>query len=158
MALLTTIDINLIAKTAVLTCTVSGNRVEIITYTNSTQNVTFTKRDPLTISGTDFMSYTDQIKIFQTAIIFNFSPNQFATVPFGQCDANEIQDVGSQTWNLTVFSVDGSNVVEYSAALATLDVALIDRNPDKTITFPEWIETLVALNHYRLSVRNYFNL
>lgn len=158
MALVTTIDIDLGSGTATLTCISDGNTAEVVTYNNTSQTITFAERGELTISGVDFMSLEDQFKIFETAIVFNYSPNQFTTNPFNQVLVNENQDTGTQTWNLTVFSVSDPNAIEYTANLNTLDILLHKRSPEKIIVFSEWIKTLLALSHYRLSVRNYLNL
>lgn len=158
MTLNSNIVINLGNQTAVLTCSSDGFAVETLTYDNSNKTINFYKREPLTISGSEFISFGNQVNIFQTAILFNFSPLISDTTPFSQMIVNELHDLGPETWSLVVSPHTDPNVCDYVATLSSLDVALNDRNPSQTIDFPEWIVFLAALNHYRLSVRNYLGL
>lgn len=158
MALTTSIIINLAAGTAVMTCTVNDVPVETLTYVNSTQSVDFYKRDPVTISGFDFIAFGNQVNIFQTAIIFNFSPGVASTIPFAQMIVNELHDVGAGTWALLISPYSGSDVCNYTANLSGSSIDMGNRNPSTTLDFPEWIVFLSGLNHYRLSVRNFLGL
>jgi len=65
MALVTTININLNDQIAILTSTKDGDSVELITYDNSTQQVTFDSRLTINIDFIEFLSFCDQINIFQ---------------------------------------------------------------------------------------------
>lgn len=158
MVLTTSITISLGTGTAVLQCSTQDGPVETLTYNNNTQTVEFYKRDPITLSGSSFISFGNQINIFQTAIIFNFAPSQFSTIPFVQMIVNELNDVGAGTWALLISPYDGSDVCNYTANLAESNVYMDNRNPSKTLEFPEWIVFLNGLNHYRLSIRNFLGL
>lgn len=158
MALVNVITIDLVAKTAVLTSTSAGNGVETITYTNSTNQITFSTRADIVISGADFINLIDQINIFQTAILFNFAPNAFATIPFGSCDNSEVHDIVNNNWNLACIYGASPRAINYSGLGASKTVDLLARASPKIIDFPEWIYCLYALNHYRISIRNFFSI
>lgn len=155
MALVSNIVIDLSSKTAVLTSTVSGNNVEVITYVNSLQQVTFNARPDITISQADFLSFCDQINIFQTAIIFNFNPDVFAIIPFGSCNNTENHDSVLNQWNLVCIYGATPRVCNYSFVKATSNEVLTNRASSKTLEFPEWTYFLQALNHYRLSIKGF---
>lgn len=141
-------------STIILTCTVSGNSVETITYDNLTNEVTFDARDDIIISFSEFLGFCDQVNIFQTAILFkNPSINPFEIIPFSQLIINEIHDPG--TWNLTVTPHTDPNVVEYQGTKSSEKIEMLPRAGSKTLSFPEWQYFLLALNHYRLSIKSF---
>lgn len=152
MALVSNIVIDLLGQTAILTATVGGDSVEVITYDNATKQVTFDARAYILISFSEFLSFCDQVNIFQTAILFNYSTiNVFLTTPFTQLIINELHDSGM--WNLTVETDAAPNVVEYQGTGSSSKLEMLKRSGSKTLTFPEWLYFLQALNHYRLSIK-----
>jgi hypothetical protein len=152
MALTSTINIDLGSGTVNLIALVDGNSVELITYDNSTKLVTFDPRDDIIINFSEFLSYCDQINIFQEAIVFNYSPN-IASKPFTQIIANELHDPGM--WNLTVSAHTDPNVVEYQGTKSSVKMEMLPRASSKTLTFPEWVYFLDVLNHYKTSIKNF---
>lgn len=158
MALVNTITVDLAAKTVVLNSTSGGNLVENITYSQSVNQITFLTRPDIVISGIDFLNLTNQINIFQTAILFNFSPNINATIPFNSCDNSENHDSVNNLWGLACIYGASPRPINYSAIGSNNTVDLIARGSSKTIEFPEWLNLLNGLNHYRVSIRNFFSL
>jgi hypothetical protein len=156
MALISNIVIDLAAATAVLTCTDGGSSVDVLTYANSNQQVTFSSRPTLTIPAVDFINFANQIQIFQTAILFNFHANVGAILPFSQMDVSESHPSGA--WNLLITQTPGTDVCNYSATLSGSTVAMKNRPLAKTLDFPEWMVYLNGITHYAYSVKNYFNL
>lgn len=153
MVLVSTINIDLGTQTAILTCSSNGNSVDVITYDNSVQEVTFDSRDGIIIDFSEFLSFCDQINIFETAILFNFNSNVFATTPFSQMIANELHDPGM--WNLTISAHTDPNVYECQGTKSSQKMDIMPRAGSKTLTFPEWLYFLQALNHYRLSIKGF---
>lgn len=158
MALVNTITIDLVAGSAVLNSTSSGSLVENISYSNVLNQITFASRSDIVISGVDFMTLINQINILQTAILFNFSPNVSATVPYGSLNVKESHDIINGKWTLACTYGASPSAVNYSADLATITLDLQTRSGSKTLDFPEWIQLLSLLIQYRLSVRNFFSL
>lgn len=154
MALVSNIVIDLASGTIILTATVSGVSVETITYTQSNNQVTFDARDDVIIQFSEFLPLCEQITILETAILFNYpSINVFATTPFTQMQVNELHDVGM--WNLTVTSVSNPNIVEYQGTKSSTKLEMLERADNKTLSFPEWLKFLIALNHYKLSIKGF---
>jgi len=152
MVLTSTINIDLGAQIAILNANVGVDTVELITYDNSTFQVTFDARPNLIINFTEFLSFCDQVNILQTAILFNYANiNVFATTPFTQLIINELHDPG--TWNLTVSAHTDPNIVEYEGTKSSVKIYMLERSGSKTLGFAEWLYFLQALNHYRLSIK-----
>lgn len=152
MALISNIVIDLAGQTAILTATVIGNSVELITYDNSSKLITFDARAGIIIDFSEFLSFCDQMNIFETALLFNFpNINTFATIPFSQMIIDE-EHVGGQ-WDLTVTSGAVPLVVEYEGTRSSTKLNMLERLASKTLEFPEWLYFLQALNHYRLSIK-----
>jgi hypothetical protein len=159
MVLISNIVIDLGAGTAILNSQSDGILCENITYNNSLQTITFSERGELFIYSMDYIQLSEQFKVLETAIRFNFFPNQFATQPWNQIDGNNTLDIGSGQWNLTMSSVDlDPLIIEYSGILSLSQVQLHKRGNPKTIEFPEWIACLEILKAYQVQLRNYFNL
>lgn len=158
MALINVITVDLGSKTIVLNCTSAGNLVENITYNQSINQITFATRNDIVISGNDFIILTNQINIFQTAILFNFSPNINAYIPFNSCDNSENHDSVNNLWGLACIYGVSPRAINYSAIGSNKTVDLLSRANSKNIEFPEWLYLLQALNHYRTSVINFLNL
>lgn len=158
MALVNTLVVDLVAKTVILTSTSSGNSVETITYNNILNQITFSSRADITITGSEFIDFVSQINILQTAILFNFSPNINATVPFGSVNNVENHDSNANTWGLTCIYGATPRVLNYAGLGSNKTVNLLARANSKTIEFTEWIRCLSALNSYRISIRNFFNI
>lgn len=155
MSLVSNIVVDLASGTVVLTSTVSGNSVENITYLNSGKQVTFSARPDITITQSEFLSFCDQVNIFQTAILFNFNPDVFAIIPFGSCNNTETHDTGLNQWNLVCIYGASPRVCNYSFFKASGNEVLTNRGSSKTLDFPEWQYFLQALNHYRLSIKQF---
>lgn len=154
MALISNIVIDVAAQTAILTATVNGDSVELLTYDNTIQEVIFDARPDIIIQFSDFLSFCDQINIFETAILFNFpSINTFTTILFSQMISDE-EHVGGQ-WNLTVTSGADPLVVEYEGTRSSTKLNMLERSGSKSLSFPEWLYFLQALNHYRLSIKSF---
>jgi hypothetical protein len=159
MVLLSTVTIDLGAGTAILNCQSDGSLCENITYDNSLQTITFVERGELFIPSLDYIQLSEQFKILETAIQFNFFPNQFATQPWNQVVTDNTLETGSGQWNLTMSSVVlDPLVIEYSAILSLNQVQLHKRGNPKTIEFPEWIACLERLKSYQVQLRNYFSI
>lgn len=160
MANVSNIVIDLGAQTATLTITNASTPVETITYTNSSNTVSFASRSMINISGIDFLNYLAQFLIFQTAILNNFSANIFTTTPFTEVENVETNNVGGNSWNfysVTSYSPTG-RTVDYSALGSNQTVNINNRQFTITINFPEWVYLLGALNHYNASVKAFFSL
>lgn len=154
MVLVSNIAVDTGLQTVVLTSTVGVDTVEIITFDNTTQQVTLSARASILINFSEFLSFADQVNIFETAILFNFSTiNIAATKPFDKLISNEFHDIGSGDWNLTVSPLSGDDVVSYEATKSTLKFLMNTRSSDVTLSFPEWILFLQSFNHYKLSVK-----
>lgn len=159
MVLLSTVVIDLGAGTAILNCQSDGSLCENITYDNSLQTITFFERGELFIPSLDYIQLSEQFKILETAIQFNFFPNPFATQPWNQVVTDNTLDIGSGQWNLTMSSmVLDPLIIEYSGILSLNQVQLHKRGNSKTIDFPEWIACLERLKAYQVQLRNYFSL
>lgn len=154
MVLLSSIIVDTGAQTVVLTANVGVDSIETITFANSTQEVTFAARASIQINFSEFLSFADQMNIFETAILFNFSTiNAAASSPFVKQTSIEYHDVGAGNWNLSVSPLAGDDVVSYEATKSSLKFVMNTRAGDVTLTFPEWILFLQAFNHYRLSIK-----
>lgn len=158
MALSSTITVDLLSQTSTLTCSVGLNVVETITYNKSNNQITFSSRPDITITGSEFMDFCNQVNICQTAILFNYGPLVSATIPFNSTNVTETQDIANNNWNMVCIFGAVPRVSNYSANSITKMVTLFNRASPKTIDFPEWLVFLTDLNHYRLSVRNYLGL
>lgn len=156
MALVSTINIDLASQTDILAATVSGTPVETITYDNSTKQVTFDARASILINFSEFLAFADQVNIFQTSILFNFSTvNASATTPFDKLTSIEYHDIGAGNWNLTVSPLAGDDVVSYEGTASSQKLVMNERFSSVTLSFPEWILFLQSFNHYRLSIKSF---
>ncbi len=154
MALVSNIVLDLASSTVVLTATVDSNSVDVITYDNTVNQVTFDARAGIIIDFSEFLAFCDQVNIFQAAILFSFpSIDVFATTPFAQMLTNELHDPGQ--WNLTVTPHTDPNVVQYEGTQSSSKLNMIERAGSKTLDFPEWLYFLQVLNHYRLSIKGF---
>jgi hypothetical protein len=153
MALQSNILIDLAAGTIILNAQVGSDIVDIVTYDNATKRITFSDRAEVLTSFSEFVSFCEQMNIFQTAILFNYSPNVAATTPFLQILADEHHTPGQ--WNMTVSSDTDPNVAQYEGTHSSSKLLMIARVGDKTIDFPEWLFFLQVLNHYKLSIKNF---
>ena len=158
MALVTSLIVDLVAETIILTCTVFGTIVEEITFENSNNQMSFKERGEVFVSGIDFMELVEQIKIFEVAILFNFSINNSQTLPYNQVITDNTLDSQASQWNLTISSVEEPWIVEYSAILSSIEVMLHKRGSEKVIEFSEWLVVLKTLKNYQVQVRDYLNL
>lgn len=160
MALVNSIVIDLGAKTASLTSTSSGSPVETITYSFSSNQVTFNNRSLINILGTDFLTLIAQVNLLQAAILSNFPVIQYANVPFTEVQNVQTNLVSSNQWNyycVTSYSPTG-RIIDYSALGSNTTVNLNNRQFSMTINYPEWIYILQALNYYNVGVKSFFNL
>lgn len=154
MVLVSTILIDLGSQTATLNGLVGVDIVENITYDNVTHSVTFDARASILINFAEFLAFADQVNIFQTAIIFNFSTaNIAATTPFDKITSMEYHDIGAGNWDLTVSPLAGDDVVSYEATKSSLKFVMNARSSAVTLSFAEWVLFLQSFNHYRLSVK-----
>lgn len=154
MALTTTIVVDTSVNTIVLSSSSIDGAVETITYDAVTNQVTIAARSAILINFVEFLNLCDQINIFETAILFNFSlVNILTTKPFIQVASTELHDVGAGNWNLTCSPLTGSNICEYQATKSTLKFYMVSRDADVILEFPEWVLFLQSLNHYRLSIK-----
>jgi hypothetical protein len=159
MTLVSTVVIDLGAGTAILNCQSDGSLCENIAYDNSLQQITFQERGELFIPPVDYIQLSEQFKILETAIQFNFSPNQYATQPWNQLVLNNTLDSQAGQWNITMSSVDlDPLIIEYSGILSLNQVQLHKRGNPKTIMFPEWIAVLSRLKAYQVQLKDYFSL
>jgi len=158
MPISTTISVDLLTQTAVLSCTVGLNSIETFTYNKTNNQVTLSARPDIAITGPEFMDFCNQVNIFETAILFNYAPLISATIPFNSTNVTETQDVMNNNWNMVCIFGAPPRVNNYSANSISKIVQLFNRANAKTIDFPEWLVFLTDLNHYRLSVRNYLGL
>jgi len=160
MANVNNIVIDLVAGTAVLTITNSGNTVDIVTYTNSSNNLHFVNRPLINISGIDFLNMISQFFIFQQAILTNFSANIFSSSPFTEVQNVEINNISGNSWDF--YSVNAyiptGRTVDYSALSSNSTVNIKNRQFSITINFSEWVYLLQVLNHYNASLKYFFSL
>ena len=157
MALVNTILIDLAGSTASLTTTSGGNLVETITFASN--QMTFSLRADIIISGSDFLTFIQQVNLFQAAVIKNFTVNLITSLPFGECDITNAHDSGANTWNLILNYVALTHpTINYLSTLSGKTVELITRSSSKTLTFPEWIYCIQQLNQYYLQIQSYFSL
>jgi hypothetical protein len=160
MVLVNSLVVDLSALTATLTVTSSGNPVETFTYSSSTNQIVFSSRTLINIVATDFLTLIAQFNLLQTAILTNFAPSTYIANPFTEIENVETNLTGSNQWNfysVVGYSPTGRNV-DYSAVGASTTVNLNNRQFNQTLNFSEWIYVLQALNHYYLSVRQFFNI
>lgn len=158
MALVNNIIIDLVAQTGTLASTQSINVVETILYSAALNQITFALRPAISLSGSDFLNLVAQINIFNSAILFNFNVNPSATLPYGSVNNTETHDSVNNLWNEVCLIGATPRVFSYSADKNTFLVNFTSRASAKTIEFPEWIDCLVCLKKYQLSVRNFFNI
>lgn len=160
MANVNNITIDLTANTAVLNITNGGNTVDNITYTQSSNNLVFSNRPLINISRIDFLNMLNQFIIFQQAILNNFSSNIFSTTPFTEVQNVETNNTGGNTWDF--YSVNNyspiGRTVDYSALGSNQTVNVKNRQFSITLSFPEWVYLLQALQHYNASVKVFFSL
>jgi hypothetical protein len=160
MANVNTIAIDLVGGTATLTVTNSGNPVDTITYTDATKVLSFANRSLINISGADFLNYLQQFAVFQQAILNNFSPNINTSVPYTETDFNENNNTGSSSWDF--YAVCGyaplGRLVDYSALSSNSTVNVKNRQFTLTANFNEWLNLLLALLHYKQSVKTFLNI
>lgn len=161
MALVNTILIDLSGQVGSLTSTSSSSPVETISYAVSTNQITFLERQSIVIAGADFLTLIIQMNIFQTALIANFSVNNFITTPYTVVTSTE-SNHSPTTPTCTLTSVIGAapmeQVVSYSADSTTGNVTFNYRVFNQTINLPEWVNLLTILNHYRASVKSFLSL
>lgn len=155
MALVSNIQVDLAARTAILTSTVNNNSVELISYVDSNLQITFNSRADINISFSEFIDFVNQVNILQTAILFNFSPNVFASIPFGSCNNTENHDSVLNKWNLVCIYGASPRVCNYSYDKATTTLTMANRASSKILEFPEWLYFLNQLNHYKTSVKQF---
>jgi hypothetical protein len=155
MALINTITVDLSANTVVLSSIESGSTADILTYTLSLNTVTFSTRPAITLSGSDFYILMAQMRIFHQAIITNFNPNQFATIPFTGVNVNEVHVSFITQWELEVSIAGASNFINNSASQGTNTVSLNNRTSSQILNFSEWQMVLAAFNHYEASLLNF---
>lgn len=154
MVLLSQIVVDTGAQTVVLSATVGGDSVETITFDNTTQELIFSSRPSLIINFSEFLSFSDQVNIFETAILFNFSTiNAAATKPFNKNVSTEYHNLDAGNWNFTVSTLSGDEIVSYEGTKSSLKLLMNTRSSDITLTFSEWILFLQEFNHYRLSIK-----
>jgi hypothetical protein len=160
MALVNSIVIDLGGQTVTLTSTSSSNNVEVITYAASTNQITFASRSFINILGTDFLALIAQFNIFHAAILTNFSIILSATTPFTEVENVETNLTSSNEWNFysIIGAIPEERTVDYSGLGSAVTVNLNNRIFNSTINFTEWVYLLTALNHYKGSVKAFFNL
>lgn len=158
MSLVNTILVDLSAGQVTLASTESGVAVETIQYSMSTGEITISARTAITISGTDFMTLLNQIVIFQTAIIYNFTPTTIYIVPFNSWVCNESYISFTNAWTLVCNENGGSQFIDYYGTQSNGNVELITRAANLTIPFSEWVQLLVNLKHYQVSLSNFFGI
>jgi hypothetical protein len=160
MANVNNIVIDLVGRIATLTITNAGNPVDTITYTDSTQILSFANRSLINISGADFINYLLQFAVFQQAILYNFSPNINTTIPYTMTQFVENNNTGNSSWDF--YGVCGyaplGRVVDYSAMSSNSTVNVKNRQFTLTALFTEWLNLLTSLLHYQLSVRAFLHL
>jgi|HubBroStandDraft_2_1064218.scaffolds.fasta_scaffold164017_1 hypothetical protein len=160
MALVNSIVIDLSALTATLTSTSSGNPVETLTYSQATNQIVFSSRSPTNILASDFLILVTQFNLLQTAILANFAPSTFEATPFTFVENVETNSTSNNQWQFysaVGYSPTGRSV-DYSALGSNSMVNLNNRQFNQTLNFPEWIYTLLAINHYRVSVGQFLNI
>lgn len=158
MALVNTLTVDLSANTVTLTSTYLGNNVEVLTYSQSANTVVFSSRSSITVSGIDFLNFIAQIKLFQAAILLNFNANQFQTSPYTGVNINEVYVSFINQWECQISIASAANFINHSASLGTQLVTLGNRSSQQILNFSEWIVVLSALNHYDISIKNYFGI
>ena len=154
MALVTTIVIDLLNSTGVLTVKDGVNFVETVTY--SVNSITFSSRPLISISVSDFLNLLNQINIFQTALIYNFSP----VIQYLNSGSNckEINDINLNTLDLTCTYGNTPDAVNYTGTKSTQLIKLQNRANPKTLTYQYWIDLLSYLIHYSKSIKLFMNV
>ena len=159
MSLPSTITVDQAANTVTLNCLSAGNPVDALTYTLSTNTVSFGIRPLISISATDYITLATQIALFQSAIIANFNINQFVTSPLTSFTETEshVTTVHTNQWILSV-TVNSTQFINNIAEYSTQLVTLMNRTSTQTLNYSEWALTLSAINHYGISVKSFFGL
>lgn len=156
MVLVSNIAVDPGAQTIILSSVVGIDPIETVTYENTTKEITFSARPSTLINFLEFFSFSDQLNIFQTAILFNFpSVNIAASKPFDKIESIEFHDIGSGNWDLNSSTISGDNIVSYEATKSTEKFLMNERTGDVSVSFPEWILFLQLFNHYSRSVRQF---
>ena len=151
MALKSTIDLNLIENSSILTILDGDdNPVENITFADG--QITFEARVEISITAIELVSFVDQLNLFQTSLLSNFPVNLNA-FPFGVADISENHDLGTNAIELVAHYNGIPRAVSYLATGDDGMVLLNARSSSKTLEFPEWLHLLYNLNHYRASVK-----
>jgi hypothetical protein len=156
MALTNTLAIDLSANTIISTTLSGVSTVDILTYTQSTNTITFGSRSAISISATDFLQLLSNVFVFQTAILFNFKPNQNAAFPYTSVTITESN--ATSHYDLTVQAGGGSPVINDSAILSGQTVQLSSRPAIHILNFPEWLQVYGELSRYQNSVRQFFGI
>lgn len=154
MALTSNIVLDSALSTIVLSASTGDGSVETITYDGTVNQITIDTRDSIIIDFTEFLSFCDQVNIFQTAILFRFSSvSILATQPFRQAIANELKTNGN--WNFTFSGPTDPDICQYEGTKSSSKLLMNARGMAKTLEFPEWVYFVQALNYYKLSIKGF---
>ena len=152
MAIKSQILLNLVDSTATLSISTPDD-VVISDLLFSNGQITFFARDEISITADDYFLFMDQLNLFQTNLLSNFPINIRIAFPYGVSDVTINHDLPTNAVQLVAHYNGNPRAVSY---LATGDDGMIlfnKRNGDKTLEFPEWIDLLYHLNHFKALVK-----
>lgn len=158
MSLVNLITVDLSANTCTLNCTASATLVDNLSYTQSSNTVTFGITPGISLTGQDFVTFVEQMKIFQTAILTNFQPPQFLTQPFTEVKIDEHYISFINSWSMVINIGGASAFVSDICDHATGHVALNARAAPQILNFSEWVMVLAEFSHYEVSIRNFLGI
>jgi hypothetical protein len=155
MSLVNTSIVDLGAGTVTFSSISSPTTVENIVFTASSNQITFGIIPGITLDPDDFYTLLNQLTIFQTAIIYNFTLGTVFNNPFNSFVSNEHYISFTNSWSLTCNEVSGPAIVEYYASQSSNNIAISARSGAITIPFSEWVDLLASLKHYQTSLSTF---
>jgi hypothetical protein len=158
MSLVNTNVVDLAGGTVTFDSLSGVTAVENITYDQSSNNIVFSIIPGISLSGTDFITLLNQITIFQTAIVYNFSPGSAFITPFTSFVSNEHYISFTNAWSLTCNESSGPSIISYYGTQSNSQIDISERANPITIPFSEWVVLLASLNHYRQSITAFFGI
>lgn len=154
MAISNTLVISQGSGTATLTLSGPSSFITV-TYTQSTNQITFSAQSGYVVSGADKMVMINQYNNFNEAIISNFHPST-SPLSWTQISFSENYSSFANLWSFT-YSKNGTMVHQASASLGTGNVT-ISAATQQTLNWCEWMMFVTTFNHYGQSISAYLGL
>jgi tricorn protease-like protein len=157
MSLVNIVTVDLSGNTIRLVSHSGATLVEQITYSQSTKQITFAITPRISLNLVDFNNLINQIVIFQTAIVYNFSPGSSFVTPFNSFVSKENYIPISNSWTLQCNEMAAPIIVSYTGSHSLLNIALAARASAIQIPFSEWVMLLASQKHYESSINTFFS-